>query len=52
MIYVLMDEYYFFSFFFNKLMIIMHNFINDDLLIYFIPTLTILASKMFARLQI
>ena len=32
---------YFFSFIFNKLIIIMHNFINDGLLILF----TILASK-------
>ena len=39
-----MDEYYLFSFIFNKLMIIMHNFINDGLLIYFVTTLTILAS--------
>ena len=43
-----MDEYYFFSFIFNKLIIIMHNFINDGLLILFI----ILASKIFPKLQI
>ena len=45
-----MDKYYFFSFIFNKLIIIMHNFINDGLLIYFVTSLTILASKIFSRL--
>ena len=43
-----MDEYYFFSFIFNKWMIFMHNFINDGLLIYFVTALTILASNIFA----
>ena len=43
-----MDEYYFFSFIFNKLIIIMYNFINDGLLILLI----ILASNIFSRLQI
>ena len=52
MIYALMDEYYFFSFIFNKLMIIMRNFINDGLLIYLVTSLTILASKIFSWLQI
>ena len=52
MIYALMDEYYFFSFIFNKWMIIIHNFINDGLLIYFLIALTILASKIFPKLQI
>lgn len=47
-----MDEYYLFSFIFNKLIIIMHNFINDGLFIYFVISLIILASKIFARLQI
>lgn len=27
-----MDKHYFFSFIFNKLMIIMHDFTNDDLM--------------------
>ena len=31
-----MDKYYFFSFIFNKLMIIMHDFTNDGLLMNFL----------------
>jgi len=31
-----MDKYYFLSFILNKLMIIMHDFTNDGLLIYFL----------------
>ena len=33
-------------------MIIIHNFTNDGLLIYFVTILTILVSKIFARVQI